>query len=325
MYLRSMTSVLLIASLAMVTIGRPVVRQEETPNQAKEETLTPDEEREARALADDFIERLEKSEDVTPLVKELFVEDFTERLRSRMDSLFPLAATPELAAQLSSDDILRAYAASINCIYVIIIHYTDLLRRRANERAKRGEPKNSEAERVLSIEELIPPKLINLIESDPALATLLSQEMKKENEKREKETADIEPAPVPDADRYEDSEEATSIENIIPFKNAEQLCHYILLAEQGVALLREHINSFPNDERPPVRESWRKLMNESSDDDADDDEDSIKPRLDILTDEFMGYSPGTRLICANVMMFHIIMVRTSDGRLKVLDFHMLMD
>lgn len=327
MLIRSLMSLLLIASIVMATMGRPVVKQEETPNQAKEETLTPDEEREARALAEEFFDRLDKSEDVTPLVRDLFVSDFAERLRSNMEDSFPLAATPEVAAQLSSDEILRAYAASINCVYLGSVHYIGIVRRHANERAKRGEPKDSDADQDVTIEELFPPKLIKLIQSDPALAAMLAKEIKEQAEGRatKEDSSLIENAAPKETDKDKDSQESSSLELSLPFKNVEQMRHYTSLAEQGVALLRDHINSIPKEQRPPVMETWRRLVNDSTDEEADEKKDAIKPRLDVLTDEFMGYSPGTRLICANVMMFHIIMVRTSEGSLKVLDFHMLMD
>ena len=325
MFLRLLISLLLIASLATATLGRPVVKLEE--NQAKEGTLTPDEEREARELAEDFIKRLEESEDVTPLLREFYVSDFAERLRDRMEEVFPLAAKPEVAALMSSEEILRAYAASINCIYLASVHYTEILRRRASERAERGEPKDSDAENDLTIEELIPPKLIKLIQSDPALAAMLAEELNKENEKRasQQETSVTEHSPLPESERYQDPQESASLEDIIPFKSIEQMRHYTSLAEQGVALLREHINSFPKEQRPSVRESWYKLINRSTNEGADENKYIINPRLNTLTDEYMGYSAGTRLIRADVLMFHIDMVRATDGRLKVLNVYMMMD
>ena len=327
MFMRSLIAFIVITALMAATMGRTPVNQEETPTQAQEMELTPDEEREARELAEDFIERLEESEDVTPLVKEFYVGDFPERLRDRMERVFPLAAKPDVAAQMTSDEILRAYAASINCIYLASVHYTEILSRRASEKAKRGLPKDSDTEKDLTIEELIPPKLIKLIQSDPALAAMLAQEMNKQVERRtsKQETSVIETAPVPESERYQDTQESASLEDIIPFKSIEQMRHYTSLAEQGVVLLREHINSFPKDQRPSVRESWYKLINTSTNEESDENKDIISPRLNILTDEFMGYSAGTRLICADVLMLHMDMVRTTDGRLKVLNVYMMVD
>jgi hypothetical protein len=311
----------------MVTMGRSVVKQQETPDQAKEETLTPEEEREARALAKDFIERLEKSEDVTPLVKDLYVTDFAERLRGDMDTVFPLAATPEVAAQLSSDEILHAYAASINCVFLGAVHYMEILRRHANERAKRGEPRNSDADLDVTIEELFPPKLIELIQSDPALAAMLAAEIKEQAEESatKEDSSLIEPSAPKEADRDEDSQKSSSPEAFLPFRSVEQMRHYTSLAEQGVALIRDHINSIPKEERPPALETWHKLVNDSTDEEVDANEDMIKPRLDTLTYEFRGYPAGTRLIDVTIMMFYMVMVRDADGGLKVLDFHLYLD
>ena len=322
-----MISLLLIASFAMATMGRSLVKQEETPDQAKEETLTPDEEREARALAEDFISRLEKSEDVTPLVKELFVNDFTERLRSNMKGLFPLVATPEVAAQMSSDEILRAYAASINCIYLASRLYIEFERKREQEKAQRGETADQDEVQQPMLSELIPPSIIKLIQSDPLLAALLEQAIREEKEEsRSNQTAsDIPNALTSEADRSMVSRDSESLEDFWPFTSIEQMRHYTSLTEQGVKLLREHIDSLPPQLRPSVTEFWSSSRVRSTDEEADENKETIKPRLDVLTDEFMGYSAGTRLICANVMMFHMDMVRTTDGRLKVLNIYLIMD
>ena len=323
MFMRLLVSLLLVASLAISTFGLSRLKQE-TPNQSEDETLRPDEEREARAFVEDFIERLEKSQDVTPLVKELYVSDFTERLRSNMADVIPLAATSEVAAQLSSDEILAAYAASTNMLYLASVRYMEILGRRARERAKRGEPMDSDEESDLTIEELIPPKLIQLIQSDPALAAILAHELEKEKKERDagQNYKDTDPPAVPETETHKDAQDSNSGDDFIPFKSVDKMRHYTSLAEQGVALLREYINTSPEEERLSARESWLKLINGSKDQEPDENRTMINPRLHVLTEEFMGYSAGTRLICADVLIFHVDMVRGTDGQLKIVHMYL---
>lgn len=327
MFIRPLLVFLLIASMTTATMGRAPLKQDDTQDQAKQEVLTPDEENEARALAEEFITRLEKSEDVTPLVKDLYVSGFTERLRDRMDGLFPLAATPEVAAQMSSDEILRAYAASINCIYLASRLYIEFERKHEQEKAQRGDTAEQEEEPDPTIEELIPPSIIKLIESDPVLAALFEQAKKDEQEERRRNQSGpaVENAPTSEADRESVSQVTESFEDLFPFRSLEQMRHYTSLTEQAVTLLREHINSLPLELKPSVSEALSKSKKESTDEEASEAEDTINPRLHVLSNEFMGYSVGTHIICANALIFHMDMVRGADGRFKIMSVYLVMD
>jgi hypothetical protein len=96
---------LLVMSLMTTCAARTSLSQDETPGTAQEEKLTPEEEREARALAGEFIRRLDETGDVTPLLSELYINDFAERLREDdgVEELFPLAVRREVAAQATPD------------------------------------------------------------------------------------------------------------------------------------------------------------------------------------------------------------------------------
>lgn len=325
MFLRSLISLLLIASFAIATAGRSAVRQEDTPEQTQEVTLTPDEEREARALAKEFIERFEKEEDVTSLIKDLYVSDFTERLRNHMDSNFPLAASPEVAAQMSSDEILRAYAASINCIYLATRLFIEYERKQEQERVKRGETKNQDEAPEPMISELIPRSIVELIQSDPLLAAMLEQALKVEKKERKSELSESDAqgssSSEPDSDL--DSRFVDPFEDIWPFKSLDQMRHYTSLAEQAVKLLREHFNSLPPELKPPVKVYMSSLKNESADEEASETEDNIYLRPYVLNGELMGYSPGTLIICASPLIFHIDMVRTANGQLKIINAYVV--
>jgi hypothetical protein len=52
--------------------------------------------------------------------------------------------------------------------------------------------------------------------------------------------------------------------------------------------------------------------------------DLLKPRAWMLTEEFYGYPKGTRIICLNVLVYHMDLVRV-DGKLKVLALYLDVD
>ncbi|MBV9958748.1 MAG: hypothetical protein JO360_10020, partial [Acidobacteria bacterium] len=61
---RTLLIILLIMSLVTAGAARAPFRQDEKPDGAVEKKLTPEEEGEARALAEEFIKRLEQEEDI---------------------------------------------------------------------------------------------------------------------------------------------------------------------------------------------------------------------------------------------------------------------
>ncbi len=309
---RILAAFLLITVLSVGVIGRQPAMQDES--KAEEVKLTPDEEREANAIAKEFIERLENSGDVTPLIKDLYVTDFPELMRGRLSTNFPLAASDEVAAQMSPDDILRAYSASINCMYLASLLYVEWEQNRKKELERLGKTEDSEVRESPKILELIPPDILKLIQSDALLAKLLEHAVKEESDE-DNENADKE--------RMQDPSDDESFDNFWPFRSLEDLRHYTSLMEQGIKLLREHVNSRPAKLKPSLKEFMLETRGKSADD--DDVEKGVSLRTYLLKEEFMGHSVGTKIICANVLIFHMDLVRNANGQLKVLNAYMMMD
>jgi hypothetical protein len=354
MFKRLFISILLVTSLMLTATGRTLVTQDATPPPAvEEEQLSPEEEREARALAEEFIARLEKTQDVTPLLADMYVSDFAERLRDDQDieGLIPFSVKREVAAQASPEEIRRLYAASINGMYLGMRLYLAADKKRKQESAQHGESVGPERGEELTVSEILPPGLIQLMRSDPKLAAILEKEL--EREKRESalrqnqtntETADA-IQPVEDAgdakenlssaatDSAKETEENSaketddidSLEDILPLKSLDEMRHYTKLMEQGVVLIREHLKTLPTELNTSLSKYFDNEIEAPEDGQAQEAKDMIYPRLGISVKEYMGYPAGTRFICAHPLIFHIKMVRGTDGHLKIFNVQMLSD
>ncbi|MBC7911033.1 MAG: hypothetical protein H7Y30_11065 [Pyrinomonadaceae bacterium] len=347
MFKRLFISILLITSLMLTATGRTLVMQDATsPPPAEEEQLTPEEELEARALAEEFIARFEKTQDVTPLLADMYVSDFVERLRDddEIEQLIPFSVKREVAAQASSEEIRRLYAASINGIYLGMRLYLAADKKRKQERAQRGETVDPDSGEELTVAEILPPGLIQLMRSDPKLAAILEKELEREERERAspQNQTNTEPPdaiqPVENAsdakenlssaatDSSQEADEIDSLEDMVPLKSLDDLRHYTKLMEQGVALIRERLKTLP----PELNTSLGKYFDNeiaaaTKDDQAQETKDMIYPRLSISSKEYLGYPAGTRIICAHPLIFHLQMVRGTDGHLKIFNVQMLSD
>jgi hypothetical protein len=315
-----------MATLTMTAAGRVSLKQDEMPAQAQQEQLTPDEEREARAFVEEFLARFEKTQDVTPLLNEMFVSDFAERLQhDDIGSLFPLALDPEIAEQATPEEIRRVYAASLNCLHLGMRLFIAASQKRKLEKAQRKAPETEEEERDFTIEELIPPSVIKLIQSDPLLARLLEKELQKEKANRASRPEGDEAAPNPEAETEANPDEPQSFDDLAPFKSLEQMRLYTAMTEQGLALIREHLKTLPPELTVSINDFWTQREANPEEAKTEQKKDLIDPRPHILTSPFMGYPEGTRMICANVLLFHMDMTRDADGHLKIVKVYLLDD
>ena len=208
--LRPFITLLLIITLTITATGNFSLQQDEPPAQAEAYELTPEEEREAFALVEKFIVHMEKTQDVTPMIKELYVSDFPERLQQDdMGSLFPLALTPEVAAQATPDELQRVYAASINATHLGMTLYMAAYLKR--KQAGRDVNVNAEEDEY-TIAELVPPGVIKLIQSDPVLAKLL----KKIAERTANALTQNEADAAPPAESCAEEKVSLIIEDLVP-------------------------------------------------------------------------------------------------------------
>jgi hypothetical protein len=309
-------------------MGQTPVEQDETlARTSEQERLAPEEEREARALAEEFFKRLEQAQDVTPLVKELYVSDFVARMQQDdMGGLFPLAVTPEVAAEATPDETLRLYAASINVMYLSLRLYIAAY---LKQRQKPRDEQASVQEEKIAIEEIIPPAIIKLIQSDPVLARLLAKELQQEAARN---------VPVQETDETNRATESTDIEaqnvepqsfeDLVPFKTTERMRHYLSLTEQGLDLIREHLKTLPPELTPSVKDFY--LKEQMKDAAGKGAEKQVIPKFvtgieaHTLDSEYMGYPKGMRLICIQTLI-HMEITRTPDGTLKIVKVSLLVD
>ncbi len=327
MLMRPLIALLLIALLTLSIMGQTPIEQDEMPAQTSEqERLTPEEEREAHALAEEFFKRLEQAQDVTPLVKDLYVSDFAARMQQDdMGSFFPLAVTPEVAAEATPDEILRLYAASINVMYLSMrLYIAASLKQRQKPRDEQASAKED-----FAIEEIIPPAIINLIQSDPVLAKLLAKELQQEAARNApvQETAETNQATESTGAETQNNE-PQSFEDLVPFKTIERMRHYLSMMEQGLDLIREHLKTLPPELTPSVKDFY--LREQMKDAAEKGEEQQVLPEFvtsieaNILDSEYMGYAKGTRLICVDALI-HMDITRTPDGTLKIVKVSLPVD
>ncbi len=325
MLMRTLLTFLLVISFIRTGAARTSLPQDETPGTAQEEKLTPEEESEARVLAEEFIRRLEETEDASPLLSELYIDDFAERLRedAGVESLFPLAVKREVAAQATPDEMRRMYVASINGSYMGM-----RLLLAAELKRKQEQLKGQANDEDLTIEELLTPGLIKLIQSDPILNALLEKQQKKEAARRTARERGAQDEPAPAQQAESDSETAASddseadadrlFEDTFAFMSLEQMRHYTSLVEQGVELLRAYFKSLSPELRPTIAGFYDEMDKESDDEESSEKKERIWPQLRRVENTgFMGYATGTRVIRVDTFMFRLDMVRAPDGKLKI--------
>jgi hypothetical protein len=110
----------------------------------------------------------------------------------------------------------------------------------------------------------------------------------------------------------------TKLHEIVPLKSLDRLRHYTRMMEQALDLMREHLNSLPPEKNPSLCDFWSSRTK-----DGVIEEEPIKLYVTVLDSEFMGYTKGTLLICADVMVFHLDIVRAERGKLKILAAYLL--
>jgi hypothetical protein len=114
----SLTLLLLVAATVQ-SASPPLVVEPGPPAAPRETELAPEEEREARALAVRFMQRLKATDDFGPLVDEFFVGDFPERFKrllkeKRVKDEDLGVFTLRVLLRASHNDLRRAYIALLN-------------------------------------------------------------------------------------------------------------------------------------------------------------------------------------------------------------------
>lgn len=293
---RPFIALLLVNILALTAMGLPQNVSKDWPAEHADEKITLDEEREARELAALLDKRWRETEDIGPLVNEFFVTDFADRLRHEPEMLFFGELKPELLTPESQDDVRRHYVAMTNFLHLIIRLY-EVYGPISKTEEKDGEP---------DLKAMLPASIWDLFKTNPNMNALMGEEL---GEKEDDPTENRE-------QRAEKQADAKSIATI------EQLRALTATLEQSVAILRDHLKTLPL--ALPASEINRGQQSDA-DSSAAESSDPLMPRVHILGENFYGYPAGTRVICVNVLPFHIDLVRANDKRLKVLSVYLQTD
>lgn len=286
--------------MALTSAARPLGVQDEDANPK----LTEEEEREAIAVGERFVRRLQETGDVAPLLRELFVADYAERLRRQESSVRPhLLLGKSVAAQASEEELKRYYIALNNAGYLggLLSASYEASQTKDEVDGKEHEPK---------LEELLPPDIMLLFKNDPILASLTEEQGSERIQSEEEPTR-------PNEMTGETAPEKES--GNAPIQTLEQLRNFTSTLEEAARLSRKHLAALPTrlnwldrHEGADEEENWEK------------EREWMSPRAWVLREDFYGYPEGTRIICMKVLCFHMDVVRV-EGELKILALYFNMD
>jgi hypothetical protein len=295
MILRPLIALLLTITLLLTAMGRERNAPEASPVDKGSAEITPDEEREARELVTRLTTRWRETEDIGPLIEELFVADFADRLRQEPRYLFFSELKKEQLGPQDREDLRRHYVAMTNLLHLFVRLYEVYLPLlKAEEGGEDFEP-----------EKLLPANVIEVLKSNPTLSAIYDEELGGKAETPASQSPDK---------SVEDKRERR-VETI------EQLRALTDTLERAVVLLRDHVRTLPLTQ--PASELLKEQESQGNSEPSESD-DTMKPRVYILSEDFYGYPSGTRLICVDILPFHMDLVRVGQ-RLKVLTIHIKSD
>lgn len=307
---------IVVALLQLVLVTTATAQQ---PAKEKVRELSVAEEREARALAEDFIARFEASGDIATLLP-MFTSDFRKRLRYvGGDLASPIAQINEAVINhASEEDLLRCYAESINFSYLVARHYGAALWLR-----KQAGRDDSDHHDHLTFKDVLPAEVITLLQSDPVIRNgFLREEQASDSKNDDNESLSRESPPDGSTQNESLSESTTSASQKSEPPDAEgedysiktvaELNNYIRTLQQTNSILRKSARSLVTVNA--VAKAFREL--ESAGKPTAEGEDLLNPRPFVLSDEWLNYPARQRFICIDALLFHMDLVRV-EGRLQV--------
>ncbi|HEY0098135.1 MAG TPA: hypothetical protein VGB76_04180 [Pyrinomonadaceae bacterium] len=288
-FIANLLVVLLLTTGSRVVVAQAASGAPEANDVAK---ITAEEEREAREVAERFMRRMQETNDLTPLVGEMFVPDYAARLRQEASGARLPMLSKEAVAQASREELARYQQALNHSFYMgILLHL-------AYQNAHPEKAVDEEARGLEYFKQVLPPDIVELCMNDPTLRVLLEEET---NEGAE---ADQPGAPVENADEEDDEPR--------PVRSVEQLRSFTSTMEQFIVLARKHLAASTRKQTFIER---HKGANEEENWQAE--RKAVTASAWTLNREFYGYPKGTRIFCVHVLVYHMDLVRV-DGRLKVL-------
>lgn len=270
--------------------------------------LAPEEEREAREFAEALIKRLEEGQDFAPLVGEMFVGDFAERLHASAGSAGSLYFLDRLAAaQANRGEVLRHHIAFNNLVLLTSLYMADaqLSARAARRAAATGETEETKetGDAEVRMSDVFPPEVLELFRADPLLGRFVLEEEAREAARTEAATGDA-GAAAREGDAADEEEFITTVEQLRAFTST---------VERANELLRQRLTSR---QKRRAFEYWRRA--------AGTDGELMRPYETVTGTDWYGYPAGTRLVCVSLLMFHVELVRVG-GAYKVLALYLVDD
>ena len=268
--------------------------------------ITAEEKREVMEVAERFVRRMQETNDLSPLIGEMFVADYAERLRQQAvnvnESLFWMSKS--VAVKASREEIARYSLALNNCAYLgglLLLRYK--LAHPEDEENERGD----DEEAMAYFKKALPPDILQLSETDALLKGLFEEDAPTVGQVERSDADDDVPVQQFDAD---DGELIRSIEGLRGFTSTLEL---------GAILARKHLGALSV--KPSLMDRHKGANDEAN---WEAERDRMKPRAWTLAKEFYGYPKDTRIFCANVLIYHMDLVRV-DGKVKVLALYPDMD
>ena len=268
--------------------------------------ITAEEEREVREVAERFVRRMEETNDLAPLIGEMFVADYAARLHREAVNKPLFLMSKGIAEQAGVDGLARYQLALNNCWYAGGLL---LLRHKLTGAKDADDDDGDEAEDGMGFfRKALPPDIVELFENDPILKRWSVEEANAEAEEN---------TPDNQAGRFGANNEGRITrpdenDDDGPIRSVDELRAFTSTLELGATLARRHLGR--SSPKPALLESLRGA------DDVENpgaERDRMRPRAWLLTREFYGYAKDTRIFCANVLLYHMDLVRVG-GKLKVL-------
>lgn len=276
---------LLLIAMSITAHGRTHALAGLAPLEREEATLQTAVQQEAIEIAAVFTEQMEKSNDIAPLIDRYFINDFDERFAHEAAKTFFHPAKPLALQQAGAADARRYYVALTNFEFSLL-RLSLTLEKQMKEKAGKEETEDSDTD---ELEKMIPPEIMDALNSNPYLAML-----------------------VPD-DRKEEAGARETDEDKDAVKTIEQLRALALAMENAAARIGKYLNSLPAEQT-----ALKALMpTEDVPQFMSDSAFGVNPQGYLLDNEFYGLPQGTRLICAQAFVMHMDLVSV-EGHLKVL-------
>jgi len=282
----------------LVTPPPPAIAQETVAQNVGAEAtkITAEEEQEVLAVAERFVRRMQETNDLAPLIGEMFVSDYAERLYQDAIDKSLLFMRKSVVRKASWEELARYQIALNNAGYVVGLLIADY----QESHAMTGEAEGEE-----DFVNAFPPDILTLFRNDPVLTSLFEKEQKGQRGKNK-----------PSWQANQSDEDDNLYE---PIQSVEQLRNLTSTLEQASILARKHLAALAV---KPSHLERHEGANEEENWEAE--RDWMRPRAWVLAKEFFGYPKDTRIFCANVLIYHMDLVRVG-GKLKVLALYPNMD